>query len=44
MRDIPQLEQNEMATFADDTAVMSEGDTVQHASKKLQRTISKVSS
>lgn len=42
-RDIPVNEDTTMATFADDTAVLAVGDTVEEASIKLQRSINNIS-
>lgn len=42
-RDIPVNENTTMATFADDTAVLAVGATVEEASMKLQRSINNIS-
>lgn len=42
-RDLPQQEEASLATFADDTAIMTIGDNADEAAKKLQKAIKSVS-
>jgi predicted RNase H-like HicB family nuclease len=40
--DLPQHEVSTVASFADDTAIMAVGDSVEEATEKLQRAVEKV--
>ena len=40
--DLPQPEESTVTSFADDTAIMAVGDSVEEATEKLQRAVDKV--
>jgi hypothetical protein len=42
MNDLPQPEEATVASFADDTAIVAVGDSVEEATEKLQRAVDKI--